>query len=70
MRLIAEQVMGTSDFSEKTFVEQVEEILVLGDWQFEFHFYKIYIFHNKFILPNERNVFTCLVKKKKIYIYT
>lgn len=30
--------------------------------------YKIYIFHNKFILPNERNVFTCLVKKKK-YIY-
>ena len=38
LRLIAEQVMGTSDFSEKTFVEQVEEILVLGDWQFEFHF--------------------------------
>lgn len=33
--------------------------------------YKIYIFHNKFILPNERNLFTYLVKRKKnIYIYT
>jgi hypothetical protein len=38
LRLIAAQVMGMEKFDEEAFMRQVDDIRILDDWMFEFHF--------------------------------
>ena len=39
LRLIAAQVMGMEKFDEEAFMRQVDDIRILDDWMFEFHFW-------------------------------
>ena len=38
LRLISAQAMGMEDFDEEAFMRQVDDIRILADWKFEFHF--------------------------------
>ena len=38
LRQVSAQVMGMKDFDEEAFRRQVDHILILSDWQFEYHF--------------------------------